>query len=98
MEHPARFYALRHDLSRQRCMKQQRSEISNTRMCITIRVARAINNIKTNSAPGPDGIPPKFIKMAKAVLVPVLTKLYNKCLKEKCFMDDFKLSHIIPIP
>ena len=38
-------------------------------------VARAIDNIKTNSAPGPDGIPPKFIKMAEVVLVPVLTKL-----------------------
>ena len=39
-------------------------------------VARAIDNIKTNSAPGPDGIPPKFIKIAKVVLVPVFTKLY----------------------
>ena len=44
-------------------------------------VARAIDNIKTNSAPGPNCIPPKFIKMARVVLVPVLTKLYNKCLK-----------------
>ena len=55
-------------------------------------VACAIDNIKTNSAPGPDYIPPKFIKMAKVVLAPVLTKLYNKCLKEECFPDDFKLS------
>ena len=61
-------------------------------------VARANDNIKTNSAPVPDGIPPKFIKLAKKVFVPVLTKLYNKCLKEECFPDDFKLSHGIPIP
>ena len=40
------------------------------------KVACAIDNIKTNSAPGPDGIPPKFIKMSKVVLVPVFTKLY----------------------
>ena len=60
-------------------------------------VSCAIDNIKTKSAPGPDGIPPKLIKMAKAVLVPVLTKLYNKCLKEECFPDDFKLSHVILI-
>ena len=60
-------------------------------------VARSIDNIKTNSAAGPEGITPKFIKMAKVVLVPVLTKLYNKCLEEKCFPDDFKLSHVIPI-
>ena len=61
-------------------------------------VARAIDNIKTNSAPGSDGIPTKFIKMTKVVLVSVLTKLYNKCLKEECFPDDFKISHAIPIP
>ena len=51
--------------------------------------------IKTNSAPRPDGIPPKYIKMAQ--VVSVLTKLYNKRLKE-CFSDDFKLSYVIPIP
>ena len=60
-------------------------------------VARAIDNTKTNSAPGPNGIPPKFIKMTKVVLVPVLTKLHNKCLEKECFPDDFKLSHVIPI-
>ena len=60
-------------------------------------VACVIDNIKTNPAPGPDGIPPKFIKMVIIVLVPVLTKLYNKCLEEKCFPDDFKISNVIPI-
>ena len=59
--------------------------------------AYAIDNIKTNSAPGPDVITSKFITMAKIVLVPVLTKLYNKCIKEECFPDDFKLSNVIPI-
>ena len=60
--------------------------------------ARAIDNIKTNSAPGPDGIPAKFIKMAEVIFVPVLTGVYNKCLEEECFPDNFKLSHVIPIP
>ena len=36
--------------------------------------------------------------MAKVVLVNVLTKLCIKCLKEECFPDDFKLSHVILIP
>ena len=65
---------------------------------VEIEVACAIDNIKTNFAPGPDGIPPKFIEMTKIVLVSVLTKLYNKCLKEECFPDDLKLSYVIPIP
>ena len=57
-------------------------------------VACAIHNIKTNFVSGPDSISPKFNKMAKIVLVPVLTKLYNKCFKKECFSDDFKLSHV----
>ena len=61
-------------------------------------IARAIDNIKTNFAPGLDGISPKFIKMAKVVSVPVLAKLYNKCLKEECFPDNCKLSYLILIP
>ena len=61
-------------------------------------VACAIDSIKTNFALGPDGISLKFIKMANVVLVPVLTKLYNKCLKEECFSDDFELIHVISIP
>ena len=60
-------------------------------------VAFAIDNIKTNSAPGSNGISSKFIEMAKVVLVLVLTNLYNKCLKEESFSNDFK-SHDIPIP
>ena len=51
-----------------------------------------------NSASGPNGIVPKFIKMAKVVLVLVFTKLYNECLVEECFLDNFTLSHVISIP
>ena len=61
-------------------------------------VACAIDNIKTNSATGPHGIPPKFIKLTEVILIPVLTKLYHKCFKEECVPDDFQLSHVIPIP
>ena len=57
-----------------------------------------IDCIKTNSAPAPVGIPAKFIKMVKVFIVPVSTKLYNKCMKEECFSDDFQLIHVIPIP
>ena len=46
------------------------------------------DNIKTNSAPGPNGIPRKFIKMAKLILVLVFTKFYNKCVKKECFPDE----------
>ena len=43
-------------------------------------VSLAINDVKCNTAPGMDGISPKFVKMARVALAPILTKLYNKCL------------------
>ena len=58
---------------------------------------RLISDVKSNSAPGIDGISPKFIKMAKVALAPILTKLYNKCLQQECFPDDFKVGQVIPI-
>ena len=61
-------------------------------------VSLAIETIKYNSAPGIDCISPKFVKIAKIALTPFLTNLYNKCLKQEYFPDDFKLSQIIPIP
>ena len=37
-----------------------------------------INKIKVNSTPGSDGIPPRFVKLAKTILTPLLTKISNK--------------------
>ena len=61
-------------------------------------VSIAIENLKSNSAPGIDSIPPKFVKMAKMLLTPLLTKLYNKCLTQEFFPDVFKISQVISIP
>ena len=61
-------------------------------------VNTCINNIKSQSAPGLDGISPKFIKLSKVVLTPFLTKLFNKCISQKSFPDSFKTAAIIPIP
>ena len=48
-------------------------------------VSIAIKNLKSNSAPGIDAIPPKFVKMAKMLFTPLLTKLYNKSLIQEFF-------------
>ena len=61
-------------------------------------VSFAINDVECNTAPGMDGISPKFVKMARVALAPILTKLYNKCLQQECFPDEFKVGQVIPIP
>ena len=62
------------------------------------KVNFSINNIKVNSAPGSDEIPPKFVKLAKIILTPLLTKIFNKCIQHKTFPNAFKTAQVIPIP
>ena len=57
-----------------------------------------IDNLKSNSSPGIDNLPPKFIKLAKCILFPHLVILFNKCIKQEIFPNDFKLAYVIPIP
>ena len=61
-------------------------------------VSLAISDVKSNSAPGIDGISPKFMKIARVALAPILIKLHNKCSQQKCFPDEFKEGQVIPIP
>ena len=61
-------------------------------------VNNSIDNIKPHSAPGVDGISPKFIKLAKPILPPYIASLFNKCIQQENFPHDFKLAHVIPIP
>ena len=51
-----------------------------------------------NSAPGVDGISPKFIKMTKVIVTPFLTKLYIKCIRQERFPYLFKVSQNVPVP
>ena len=49
-------------------------------------------------APGSDGIPPRFVKLAKTILIPLLTKIFNKCIQHEVFPNAFKTAQVIPIP
>ena len=57
-----------------------------------------IDNLKSNSSLGIDDLPPKFIKLAKCILSPHLVILFNKCIKQEIFPNDFKLAYVRPIP
>ena len=45
-----------------------------------------------------DEIPPKFVNLARCILSPYLAKLFNKCIEQKIFPSDFKVTYVIPIP
>ena len=61
-------------------------------------VSDAIACIKSSSAPGIDEITPKFVKIAKGILSPILAKLFTKCIHQETFPSDFKVAYVIPIP
>ena len=61
-------------------------------------VNSCIGNIQSGSAQGSHEIPPKFVKLSKCITSPLLTKLFNKCIKQETFPNSFKIAHVIPIP
>lgn len=54
-------------------------------------------NLKSESAPGWDNIPVKFLKQAKTLLVPIITHLTNLCFNQGIFPTLLKQSIITPV-
>ena len=54
------------------------------------KVNECINNIENYSAPGLDGITPKFIKLEKVLLAPFLTRISTSVLRNKHFQIPLK--------
>ncbi|XP_044753613.1 uncharacterized protein LOC123313016 [Coccinella septempunctata] len=50
-----------------------------------------------NVGPGPDGIPPSFLKSCLERLVEPLFILFNRSLMEGCFPERWKFSKVVPV-
>ena len=72
------------------------SRLSNFHVSVG-EVARCIKNLDTNKATGPDNIPVIVLKHLSPELSPILAKLFNRCLKEKCFPSLWKFSSVCPV-
>ena len=53
-------------------------------------------NLDFSKASGPDYIPVVVLKNCEPELSSILAELFNKCLKESCFPDCWKVSSVIP--
>ena len=58
------------------------------------KVTTSLNLSKTS---GPDSIPVVVLKKCKSELSYILAELFNKCLKESCFPDCWKVSSVVPV-
>ena len=60
-------------------------------------VKKVITNLDSSKASGPDCIPVVVLKNCEPELSYILAKLFNKCLKESCFLDRWKVSLVVPV-
>ena len=54
-------------------------------------------NLDLSKASGPDYIPVVVLKNWETELSYALAELFNKCLKESCFPDCWKVSSVVPV-
>lgn len=62
-----------------------------------LEVQNVIMSLKSESAPGWDNIPTKFIKLAKNILTPIVCHLVNLCFKQGVFPVLLKRSLVTPV-
>ena len=60
-------------------------------------VKKVITNLDLSKAFGPDCIPEVVLKNYEPELSHILAELFNKCLKESCFPDCWKVSSLVPV-
>ena len=60
-------------------------------------IGKLVRKLDSTKATGPDEIPVVVLKHISPELSPILAKLFNCCLTEKCFPDIWKLSSVCPV-
>ena len=60
-------------------------------------VSRLIHDLESSKATGPDEVPVVVLKNISPEISPILSRLFNRCLKEKCFPTSSKTSSICPV-
>ena len=65
--------------------------------CSVQDIIKVVTRLSNNSAPGPDGYTPYFLKNILAHVAAPLCKVYNESLIEGKVPSDWKIAHIVPI-
>ena len=60
-------------------------------------VRKVVINLDLSKASGPDCIPLVVLKNCEPELSYILAELFNRCLKESCFPDCWKVSSAVPV-
>ena len=60
-------------------------------------VCRQLKSLDINKGPGPDGIPPYFLKRTAETICTPLSMLFNRCIESGIFPSAWKKTNIIPV-
>ena len=60
-------------------------------------VKQVITNLDSSKASGPDCLPLVVLRNCEPELLYILAVLFNKCLKESCSPDCWKVSLVVPV-
>ena len=73
-----------------------RTDLKLHNISLTLKmVKKIIMNLDLSKASGPDCIPVVVLKNCESELSFILAELFNKCLKEPCFPDCWKVSSVV---
>ena len=61
------------------------------------RVSKIISNLNVRKPAGPDGIPPKVLKIAAPVIAGPMTKPFNYCIDTGEWPCQWQLSNVTPV-
>ena len=61
------------------------------------KVKKKIDELKPNSAPGPDGITPRFLKLTANAMSKALATIFNRSLQSGIVPEDWKSANVTPI-
>ena len=60
-------------------------------------IKKVMMNLDLSKVCGPDCIPVVVLKNCEPEPSYILAELFNKCLKESCFADCWKVSSVVPL-
>ena len=67
-------------------------------ICVSPKmVKKFIMNLDLSKSSGPDCIPVVVLNNCEPELSYILSELFNRCLKEFCFPDLWKVSSVVPV-
>ena len=94
-------FASHSTLDDQGCLPPDFPPLTDERLCdlkvSAGQISKLIKELDSTKATGPDSIPVVVLKHLSPELSPIFAKLFNRCLKEKCFPTSWKTSAVCPV-